>query len=157
MGLCAGAVECLGMKHPDQTCTEEECTKMCMDGYECVFDDDMEMACQKVDGGDEDDEDAGCCYASDLNNRNADRCYDVDHETCAKGGRMGCAWMEGENADCSALTPEPGCCFGSDNACDTDDATVCAKNTKRKGCEWRSGADADCEPVPGCCSGMDAL
>merc|ERR1740123_2777956 len=97
----------------------------------------------------------GCCYASDLNNRMADRCYDVDYDTCANGARMGCAWMEGEHADCSAPTPEPGCCYGSDNACDTDDQAMCEKNARRKGCEWRSGKDADCAPVPGCCSGMN--
>jgi len=126
LGYCAGAHECLGMKDPSNTCTESS------------------------------EEDVGCCYASDPNNRMASKCYDIDASACANGGRMGCAWMSGQDADCSLPTAEPGCCAGSDKACDTDDEMMCGK-AKRKGCSWMSGADADCEPVPGCCSGMDAM
>merc|ERR1719245_1957146 len=69
---------------------------------------------------------------------------------------MSCAWREGDENDCALPTAEPGCCYGSDNACDTDDEVMCLKG-KRKGCEWIAGT-TECvppTPEPGCCYASD--
>jgi len=150
LGYCAGASECLGMKHPDNSCTDqsdsgdETCDKKCMDGFECAFDVHGDAMCQKVeDSGD----DEGCCFGE--TDRKMNMCGKSPSESNCNN-MNGCYW----SGECKLPTPEPGCCYGSDDACNTDDEKTCTKG-KRKGCEWRSGKDADCTPEPGCCSGGD--
>jgi len=105
-----------------------------------------------------------CCYATDLANKNAMKCYDIgdDEVECElKSSRWSCAYGQGSDV-CAVPTPkplEPGCCFGSNGKCTTDDEALCVKFSARAGCEWRSGEDADCTPAPpepGCCFGSNS-
>jgi len=101
-----------------------------------------------------------CCYPADASNKNAAQCYDLSDSTlCAKKSKKwSCAWGEVGEEMCTAPTAEPGCCYGENKKCDTDNEAQCDKMAKKAGCEWRSGHDADCTIVtvpaePGCCYG----
>jgi len=108
-----------------------------------------------------------CCYANDLQNQNAMKCFDIgDNEVeCEKKRpRWGCAFGRGDDCAVPELpTPEPpqaGCCFGSSSKCSTPDKAQCLKMANRAGCEWRIGDATDLcavpEPEPGCCFGSNA-